>query len=72
MCLATMFNKILATVILTCYAIGLVILSLTLVFRDSFSDFAKGFNEGVSLVFILVGFIYICRCTVLKKNPYKN
>jgi len=66
-----MRKKIFSYVILVCYSIGLLTFSLSSIFRDSLSDFAKGFCEGLSIVFILAGFIYMCWCVVKKKNPYK-
>lgn len=36
----------------------------------SMSDFVKGFLEGMSAVFIVVGLIYIARCYIKNKNTY--
>lgn len=66
-----MHKKILAYEIMVCYAVGLMTFSLCNIFRDSLSDFARGFCEGISITFILIGFIYMCWCIVKKKNPYK-
>jgi len=53
------------------YSIGLLTFSLSSIFRNSLSDFAKGFCEGFSLDTILAGSIYMCWCFIKKKNPYK-
>lgn len=66
-----MRKKIFAYEILACYAVGLLTFSLSSIFRDKLSDFTRGFCEGISLVFILVGFIFMCWCAIKKKNPYK-
>ena len=34
----------------------------------SMTDFIRGFLEGISLVFIVVGLIYVAWCYVKKKN----
>jgi hypothetical protein len=66
-----MRSKIFKYEILIGYMAGMLTLSLSSIFRDSLSDFARGFCEGFSLVTILAGFIYMCWCVVKKKNPYK-
>lgn len=51
-------KKNLRLIITVLFAIGLLTFSLSSIFRDSLSDFALGFFEGISVVFIVVGFIY--------------
>ena len=52
-------------------ALGLVIFTLSSIFRNYLTDFQLGFCEGVSIVFLVVGFIYMGWCFINKKNPYK-
>lgn len=64
-------NKIFQYVMLTCMALGYLIYSMSRIFRDYLTDFWLGFCEGLSMVFIISGFIYVCWCLAKKKNPYK-
>jgi hypothetical protein len=52
-------------------ALGLLIFSLSSIFRNQLTDFSLGFCEGISIVFILIGFTYKCWCIAKRKNPYK-
>ncbi|MDF2819857.1 MAG: hypothetical protein K0R15_298 [Clostridiales bacterium] len=63
-------NKKLRILVLICYAVGQLTLSLSSMFRDNLSDFAMGFCEGVSVVFIFIGLIYFGWCIYNKKNPF--
>lgn len=56
--------------LLITFSIGLFIFLLSNLLRDFLTDFVKGFCEGCSIVFILIGFIYISWCLVNKKNPF--
>lgn len=64
-------NKTFQIMMLIFYALGFLIFSLSSIFRDSFTDFQLGFFKGISIVFIVTGFIYICWCIFKGKNPYK-
>ena len=66
-----MRSRILKYEILIAYSMGLLTFCLSSIFRDSLSDFAKGFCEGFSLLTIFTGLAYGCWCAVKKKNPYK-
>ncbi|WP_321423817.1 hypothetical protein [uncultured Bacteroides sp.] len=66
-----MNRRILKYEILIAYSMGLLTFVLSSIFRDSLSDFAKGFCEGFSLLTIFTGLAYGCWCAVKKKNPYK-
>ena len=63
-------RKRLKLFMLICCALGLLTLSLSSIFRHQLSDFAVGFCEGVSIVFIIVGIFYMGWCIGKKKNPF--
>lgn len=64
-------NKRLQYIMFACFWLGLLILSLSSIFRHSLTDFTLGFCEGVSFSLIVIGFIYLFWCFIKKKNPYK-
>lgn len=64
-------NKKFQVMMLIFYALGFLIFSLSSVFRDHFTDFELGFSKGISIVFIVTGFIYIGWSIFKGKNPYK-
>lgn len=57
--------------IFVCYILGLMAISFSLLFRSQLSDFALGFCEGISIVFIIVGIFYMGWCIRKKENPFK-
>lgn len=65
-------NKKIQYVMLMVLFLGLLISSISRMFSDSLTDFALGFCQGFSLVFIVSGFIYVCRCFAKKKNPFNK
>jgi len=50
--------------------IGLLVQNISNLFRDSLSDFPYGFLQGLSFVFIVAGFIFMCRCLRKRINPF--
>lgn len=64
-------NKTLQYVMLLSFHLGYLIFTLSSIFRNSLTDFALGFCEGSSIVFIVAGLIYFCWCFAKKKNPYR-
>lgn len=52
------------------YFVGMSVSVLSSIFRRSLSDFTLGFFEGMSIVLILLGFIYMVWCLAHRKNPY--
>jgi hypothetical protein len=64
-------NKNFKGVTLLLYLLGFLIFSLSIIFRARLTDFELGFCEGISIVFIVAGFIYMCWCIFKGKNPYK-
>lgn len=64
-------KKRVGMIIMLLYSAGLLIFSLSSIFRDNLSGFLLGFREGVSLVLILAGCVYIVWGWVHKKNPFK-
>jgi hypothetical protein len=64
-------NKKFKFMTLLLYLLGFMIFSLSNIFRTRLTDFELGFCEGISIVFIVAGFIYMCWCIFKKKNPYK-
>ena len=64
-------NKRFQYVMLFISALGYILLSLSMIFRKSLTDFILGLLEGSAIVFIVAWFIYMCWCITKKKNPYK-
>lgn len=64
-------SKKIRITLLSLYLIGLVTFLLSGLFKSYLSDFAAGFFEGLSLVFILTGFVYCCWSIAHKQNPFK-
>lgn len=64
-------KKRLKLFMLICFALGLLTLLFRILFRHQLSDFAVGFCEGVSIVFIIVGIFYMGWCIAKKKNPFR-
>lgn len=64
-------KKRLSIFIFVCYILGLMAVLFSSIFRSQLSDFALGFCEGVSIVFIIVGIFYMGWCIAKKKNPFK-
>lgn len=64
-------NKNFQIMMLIFYALGFLTLSLSSIFREHLTDFELGFSKGISIVFIVTGFSYICWCIFKGKNPYK-
>lgn len=50
---------------------GLLVFVLCSIFRNSLSDFATGFCEGIAIVGIFAGLFYMIWCLKSKKSPYK-
>ncbi|RUT73142.1 hypothetical protein [Ancylomarina longa] len=46
-------------IFISVFGLGNLILSLSEIFRDKLTDFEFGFLEGISVVFILTGAIYL-------------
>jgi len=49
--------------------IGLLLQNVSNYFKGRFSDFSYGFFQGLSFVFILAGFLFMCWCLRKKINP---
>lgn len=64
-------NKRLQMLLISCNALGYLVFSFSRIFRDSLSDFARGFCDGSSIVCITIGTAYLVWCAVKRKNPYK-
>lgn len=64
-------KKRLSIFIFVCYILGLMAVLFSSIFRSHLSDFALGFCEGVSIVFIIFGIFYMGWCIAKKKNPFK-
>ena len=50
--------------------LGILSFVSTLFFRDSLSDFTKGFLEGFAGTAILIGIVHIVVCRIQGRNPY--
>ncbi|SDB91619.1 hypothetical protein SAMN05216323_100922 [Williamwhitmania taraxaci] len=64
-------KKRLQILILSFYASGLLIKSLSSIYRDEMSKMILGFCEGISLVFILLGFAYMCWCLAKNRTHFQ-
>jgi hypothetical protein len=64
-------NKKFQIMVLLFYSLGLMIFSISSIFRDSLTNFELGFCEGISMVFIVTGVIFMGLCIFKKENPYK-
>lgn len=63
-------KKKINVVMMVLFTIGQLISVFSNIFRDKIADFSFGFLEGLSFVFIISGFIYMCWCLAHGKNPY--
>jgi len=50
--------------------LGLLLQNISGFFKESLSDFPYGFFQGLSVVFIVAGFLFICWCLRKKINPF--
>ncbi|HPF16119.1 MAG TPA: hypothetical protein P5107_07570 [Thermotogota bacterium] len=50
--------------------LGLLLQNISNFFKESLSDFPYGFFQGLSFVFIVAGFLFICWCLRKKINPF--
>lgn len=57
-------------VIMIGYLVGLLVFTVSSIFKARLTDFELGFCEGISIVCILTGFVYFCWCFAKKKNPF--
>jgi len=64
-------TKRLRILILSFYATGLLLFSVSSMLRHNLTDFWLGFWEGMSLVFILLGCAYMGWSFINRKNPFK-
>jgi hypothetical protein len=53
------------------FGLGQLTRALTNFLGENLSDFAQGFLDGISIVFVISGFIYICKCLIQRKNPFR-
>ena len=67
---AMKMNRKFQIFILIMYGSGLLLLSLSRIFRNSLTDFGLGFCEGLSVTAIVIGSIYFCWCLIHRTNPY--
>lgn len=64
-------NPGLRLVLFLTFGIGNVLLLVSRIYKEAFSDFSLGFLEGVSIVCILLGTSYLIWCALTKTNPLK-
>lgn len=65
-------KKPLRVLLFMTFGLGNLLLLLSRTFNDNLTDFGLGFLEGISIVFILTGTIYLFRCAVKGENPLKE
>jgi len=49
--------------------IGLLLQNIGIVFRSELPDFTYGFLQGLSFVFVVAGFLFMCWCLRKRINP---
>jgi len=65
-------SKKLKILILSFYASGLLLLSVSSLLKHNLTDFWLGFCEGISLVFIILGSAYVIWILINKIFLYKT
>jgi len=50
--------------------IGLLLQNTSLIFRNDLPDFTYGFIQGLSIVFVVAGFLFMCWC--LRKKSTRS
>lgn len=63
-------NQIRGNLLFISYGIGNLLLVLTRIFDDNFTDFKMGFLEGLSIVFLVIGILHLVKCAVKKQRPF--
>jgi len=53
------------------FGLGQLTRALTNFLGENLSAFAQGFLDGISIVFVIFGLVYICKCFIQKKNPFR-
>lgn len=53
------------------FGVGNLLLIFSRIFSDNLNDFLLGFLEGISVVLIINGTIYLTRCAIKGKHPLK-
>ncbi|GET24815.1 hypothetical protein [Prolixibacter sp. NT017] len=54
------------------FGVGNLLLLFSRIFSDNLNDFLLGFLEGISIVLIINGAIYLTRCAIKRKHPLKT
>lgn len=65
-------NKKYGFVLFSCFGLGNLILLISKFYSDIWSEFALGFMEGISLILIVVGTVYLLYCVITKTHPLKS
>lgn len=67
-----LFSKGFKTFMKFVFLAALVLNAVNSYYRDSFSDFAHGFIDGVEIVFMITWIVYMVICAVNKENPFRD
>jgi len=54
------------------FGVGSLLLILSRIFSDNLNDFLLGFLEGISVVLIISGTIYLTRCVIKGEHPLRT
>jgi len=54
------------------FGVGNLLLLFSRIFSDNLNDFLLGFLEGISVVLIINGTIYLTRCVIKREHPLKT
>ncbi|GET22129.1 hypothetical protein [Prolixibacter denitrificans] len=54
------------------FGVGNLLLIFSRIFSDHLNDFLLGFLEGISVVLIINGTIYLTRCAIKREHPLKT
>ncbi|MDM8160933.1 hypothetical protein QUH73_14000 [Labilibaculum sp. K2S] len=65
-------NNTLRILLFSLFGIGNILLLISRKLKDQFTDFELGFLEGLSVVCILTGAVYLTWCAFKKQNPIKQ
>lgn len=54
------------------FGIGNLLLLFSRIFSESLNDFLLGFLEGLSIVLIIIGTIYLTQCAIKGEHPLRT
>jgi hypothetical protein len=64
-------KKPIRILLLLTFGVGNLLLIFSRIFSDELNDFLLGFLEGISVVLIIRGTIYLAQCAIKGEHPLK-